>query len=1223
MADVRLNIYIRAYDQAKGVLAGLGDELGPVNKQIDEMNGTWGKAMQVGQQAGMALTAAGASVAVGMGMAYNAAAQFDQGMRNVNSIAQLSEQEFARLTESVKGIASDRQVVDTPKVLADGLYDIYSSGLQGAQALEALEVASKGASAGQTDTATAANVLVAAMNAYGQKGPGDAARIMDTLFKTVDRGVVSFPQLANVLGNVMGTAAQVGVPLHDVGAAIATMTKQGIGAEESVTSLNAILMQFLSPSEAFAASIKAAGYESGLAVIQAKGLAGAIQFLSDSTGGNQAQMAQMLGEVRAVRGAMALTGKGADMFAEDQVGVADAVDATGRALEEQSKGALFRQRVALKQLGLAAINAGGVLKDAVAAAAPALTGLLSVLTDLAATPIGQAMVVAAGGFSVAALAAGPLLMALPGIVQGYQMVQALIQKGRAAWAAHTAAMAADQVAATAAAAANKAAAIAAAGGDMGKYVGGVAGGTFGITTAKQAASRAATTIAPEIAATGAKAGAGFVASLTGAVSAALPLALPAAVAAAVAAIGYAVWSWNQQGNRAGIALAKGIADGTASDDSAIAAMREKLADMFAEADASKPDAEKAGEDVGKSFASGFEKGQDAASDSADKRRKRIGTLRGELDTAREAFGDGSRQAIEAENELLAEQSRLQNEAILASEARERQLLSEAARSAARNALNAPPGMTLADPGETARAKAIAAEAEIQREAQRAFVEAQKQIDRNREALDALGTAQATTGAATAQSTEQTKEQAKASEDAADAADSHAKAQRDTARSVADAAEAVVNADEAIVDAEAAKVEAIQQGAERVQDALSRLTDAQEKYADAVEDAAEREQDAIERVADAREKADEALLTGRERAVAQLERAQEKLFDLTATPEEKKAREEEQKRTEEERARAELAQAQAELAAFDRQIAGQGIQERAPEFEADKIAREGAKSVLDAETALAKTRISNAKAIADANNAVVAAEKAVADAVRETQKAVEDAADRVTEAYEARTKAVQAHADAVLDANDRMAKSYRALEDAQRKAGLDVNPTRGAAAKPAGRPSIIQHAVARATGGPVFSGLPYIVGERGPELFLPQSSGQIMPDFARMTDKALASWETQQHGASDSAVEAWDNEMGRRGWQASGGGQIMQPQHLMGQSYGRGAVTHGAGANVVQQVIAGTATSAGAGNVLGEIIVTLDGDLVVQRVASRADEVLLSPKGRQAARIQYRDMKGRE
>lgn len=38
---------------------------------------------------------------------------------------------------------------------------------------------------------------------------------------------------------------------------------------------------------------------------------------------------------------------------------------------------------------------------------------------------------------------------------------------------------------------------------------------------------------------------------------------------------------------------------------------------------------------------------------------------------------------------------------------------------------------------------------------------------------------------------------------------------------------------------------------------------------------------------------------------------------------------------------------------------------------------------------------------------------------------------------------------------------------------------------------------RATGGPVSPGRGYLVGERGPELFLPTSSGQIMPSAARV------------------------------------------------------------------------------------------------------------------------------
>ena len=34
---------------------------------------------------------------------------------------------------------------------------------------------------------------------------------------------------------------------------------------------------------------------------------------------------------------------------------------------------------------------------------------------------------------------------------------------------------------------------------------------------------------------------------------------------------------------------------------------------------------------------------------------------------------------------------------------------------------------------------------------------------------------------------------------------------------------------------------------------------------------------------------------------------------------------------------------------------------------------------------------------------------------------------------------------------------------------------------------------RANGGPVKSGSPYMVGERGPELFVPRSSGRIVPN----------------------------------------------------------------------------------------------------------------------------------
>jgi phage-related minor tail protein len=36
---------------------------------------------------------------------------------------------------------------------------------------------------------------------------------------------------------------------------------------------------------------------------------------------------------------------------------------------------------------------------------------------------------------------------------------------------------------------------------------------------------------------------------------------------------------------------------------------------------------------------------------------------------------------------------------------------------------------------------------------------------------------------------------------------------------------------------------------------------------------------------------------------------------------------------------------------------------------------------------------------------------------------------------------------------------------------------------------------RAGGGPVAAGTPYMVGERGPEMFVPRSSGTILPNSA--------------------------------------------------------------------------------------------------------------------------------
>lgn len=62
---------------------------------------------------------------------------------------------------------------------------------------------------------------------------------------------------------------------------------------------------------------------------------------------------------------------------------------------------------------------------------------------------------------------------------------------------------------------------------------------------------------------------------------------------------------------------------------------------------------------------------------------------------------------------------------------------------------------------------------------------------------------------------------------------------------------------------------------------------------------------------------------------------------------------------------------------------------------------------------------------------------------------------------------------------------------------NFSPGGAAAAGTGGIPSIASSFGFRANGGPVSSGSPYIVGEKGPELFLPRSSGTIIPNSAMM------------------------------------------------------------------------------------------------------------------------------
>lgn len=327
----------------------------------------WGAAWKVAAAGVIAIIAL---VAIGLGGAAKQAAEFESKMRNVNSLVQGSEQSYRALNEQVLALA--KVVPQSATNLADGLYDITSSGFYAADSITLLNAAAIAASAGLATTADAVKGIAAVLNAYGLSA-ASSKDVSDALFQTVNLGVVRFDELTQVLSKVVGTAAAAKIPIEDVGAAIATMTLSGISSQEAGTSLNRVLQGLLQPSESLANLYSQLGYESGSAALESKGLYTVMEEIRTTTNGNVNAFLALFPEMRAFKGALALASAEGETYTRVQGQISDANVSTGatqRAFDEQMKAtsnkwAIFTSGVASNAvtLGLKVLPAFNALME--------------------------------------------------------------------------------------------------------------------------------------------------------------------------------------------------------------------------------------------------------------------------------------------------------------------------------------------------------------------------------------------------------------------------------------------------------------------------------------------------------------------------------------------------------------------------------------------------------------------------------------------------------------------------------------------------------------------------------------------------------------------------------------------------------------------------------------------------------------------------------------------
>lgn len=304
-----------------------------------------------------ALFVAGAGVGGSLATAGLKAAAFQRDMQNVNSIVQDSDKVFARTSASVLDLAT--KVPRSAQELAKGAYQIVSAGFTSPkQTVDILAAAGRDAAAGLTSVDTAALALVTTMNAYGGAA-GNATRVSDLLFQTVNVGQVSFEQLATNLGDFIGIAQASGATLAETLASYASITIATGQASRSATSLQGIYRQLIKPSDELQARLESIGFTSGKTAIQSLGLQGSLEALTK--GMDTTAVARMFQDVEGLNGVLALTGPNAEKARANLAKFTNEsaiAGATQRALNEQSKSVAYQFDQFKSTIGAVAIQFG-------------------------------------------------------------------------------------------------------------------------------------------------------------------------------------------------------------------------------------------------------------------------------------------------------------------------------------------------------------------------------------------------------------------------------------------------------------------------------------------------------------------------------------------------------------------------------------------------------------------------------------------------------------------------------------------------------------------------------------------------------------------------------------------------------------------------------------------------------------------------------------------------
>lgn len=312
------NLRNRMIDTEAGILNNT-HALKEINKEItaakfDKLSSSLDNVGTKLESVGKKLSVLSGGILAGGVASYKMAADFEESMAKVMTIADETEVGYDDLKKSIIDLSDETGIAAGE--IAENVYNAISAGQSTGDAVAFVAESSKLAKAGFAEAGAALDVLTTTLNAYGLEAE-DAARVSDVLVNVQNEGKTTVGELSANIGKIIPTANSANLSIEQLGAGYALMTKNGIATAESTTYMNSMLGELTKSGTITSNALKEhTGKTFAELMGEGKTLGDVLNTLSGIASKNGKSLSDMFGSAEAGRAAMTLVrGEGAEFNA--------------------------------------------------------------------------------------------------------------------------------------------------------------------------------------------------------------------------------------------------------------------------------------------------------------------------------------------------------------------------------------------------------------------------------------------------------------------------------------------------------------------------------------------------------------------------------------------------------------------------------------------------------------------------------------------------------------------------------------------------------------------------------------------------------------------------------------------------------------------------------------------------------------------------------------------